>query len=521
MASHKRAASPPETPPRQTTRSGDQVKTPPRPNKKAKGKAGSELAAGTPGSPTRRLAPSLASSGVRQSNELDIPMTDPSSDDDDLPDQVDLQQVLAGLAQTLWTPNGQSIGPPPDGSFMASADGLPPLPFGSRSDLSATTHLNSPEALGMNQLSLGPNSDPSPNQSSGPTLQNRLLADPARVAFYNARIHAAGRTSNRAGDPIFPTSTSKEASRQSVGHEQPTMQTFGQTLSGVLNYAQANPESANFHGNLSTYRSNPSDQVGLSTDSDVVMTDMENPDQQETTNPSHQGFLPGSVRDRPRTRFHPSFGHAGIDRSYRSQTQTGRPVVAQTPAFPQPLTGPFTCNEQPEFWEKGVLSSYSYDPRENEVTTHSGPMTRCSNVRAHTGTHLVCTKCHGEGSEHLKEHFGDLLPYPKFFQLCNRCARGKVGKPADPKDVNQDGKLVGFQCRCNNKWECFGCRLNDMRAAKISYDQEIASRRGMSMLFGGGKTVQLEDVCVCGDHFDGTERSYQCVTCREVRKVPV
>ncbi|KAL8633311.1 hypothetical protein Q9189_001032 [Teloschistes chrysophthalmus] len=541
MAPRKRLLSPesddsmagPKTPPRQI-RSADQVETPkaPKKNKKAR-KGDSELTAGTP----------VPSGGVLQNIELHSLVSDKA-----------YHQHL--LAPAIATPDGQLAIPPTAGPFMASsspADGLPQVPFTYRPDLSATTNPNNAEAPGMNLPSLGPNPVPSPNQSSDPTLQNRLLADPARAAYYDARIRAAGRTSQRSGDPIFPTSAFEGGPRQSMGREQPRMQTFGQAPPGVVNYMQGNPELANFHSNVSTHGSIRSDQVALSTESNyhsasaalasagpfqpphgVTMTNMERPDQQEIANPSDQGFLSGSIRDRPRTRFHPSFGHAGIDRSYRSQTQNGGPIVAQTPTFPGPLTstqqssfgrivssGPLTCSEQPEFWEKGVLWSNSHDTRENEVATHSGPMMRCSNARAHTGTHLVCTKCRVEGSEHLEKHFGDLLPYPKFFKLCNRCAGFRIPKPADPGDVNQDGKLVRFRCRCNHESACFDCKLNDLRVAKINYDAENVSRRGMSIMFGTGRTVQMEDVCICGANFNGTERCYQCVTCRDVRQVPM
>ncbi|KAL9585943.1 MAG: hypothetical protein Q9212_001208 [Teloschistes hypoglaucus] len=436
---------------------------------------------------------------------------------------------------------------------QSPADGLLQVPFTPRSDLSATTTPSTAVTPGMNLLSLGPNPVPSPVQSSDPTLQNRLLADSGRAAYYDARLRTAGRTSQRSGAPIFPTTASEGGSRQSVGRVQPTMQSFGQALPRVVNSVQGNPGLANFLSNVSTHGSIRSDQVALSTESnyhsaspalalagpfqpphEVTMTNMESPDQQEVTNLSHRGLFPGSIRDRPRTRFHPYFGHAGIDRSYRSQTQTRVPVVAQTPTFRGPLpstqqssfgeivsSGPLKCSEQPELWEKGVLWSNSYDTRENEVATHSGPMMHCTNARAHTATHLICTKCRVESSEHLEKHFGELLPYPQFFKLCNKCAGHRVRKPADPKDVNEDGKLVKFRCRCNNEGACFDCKLNDMRVAKINYDAENRSRRGMSILFGSGRTVQLEDVCICGANFNGTERCYQCVICRDVRQVPM
>ncbi|KAI4260935.1 MAG: hypothetical protein LQ352_000090 [Teloschistes flavicans] len=331
--------------------------------------------------------------------------------------------------------------------------------------------------------------------------------------------------------------------------EQPSTRTEGQSVPQALDHTQANSELAGIHSHVSSQGPNRSDQIGLNTDPNspsalalarpfqpphgAAMTIRNKPDQGRTTNRSYQGGAPTSTRGRSRTRFHPSVGHAGIYRSYRSQPQSGDPVMVQIPALPRPHTTADSlspedlarferrsCDELPQFWAWGTgVPSIFIDEDQDELTAHGGTMAPCRGS-AHAGEmHCLCSRCRIQGMQRRTKCFTGLVDQDRFLGLCNECMESRVATFANPEDLDQDGKLVKFGCKCFKEWTCFDCTLNDMRVAKDKYDTQKLARRGITNVFEG-EYAQIGDHCPCGAQLHGIEQAGQCSGCGGILMSP-
>ncbi|KAL8695355.1 MAG: hypothetical protein Q9218_000114 [Villophora microphyllina] len=487
-----------------------------------------------------------------------------------------LQEVDQELSRKAATLNLATSGP-----FMASntpPGGFPnrPLPY---SVPSATRAPSQPEDPGRNLPQVTSNPIPLRTQSSDLGILNRLLANPQLAPFHDAaRSHAVDRTSQSNFNLNLANFAPRNPPQQSMSLQDRSTQSSSQFLPPVSNAVQANPGFADIYNTVSSHRANRSFQVGfdnnvgslaaspapasasprrpsLGVDPAMITIRVQTGQQNINYHPhSHlislaspaaeiapQGSNNHSENEQkrkrggPRTRYHPSSGHTGIDRTYRSQaSQCESPVTVtgQSPPLPEIRANvaspsrvsnagrnPRSCNECPHFWDTGNPFLSNKDPMaDSEDPMHSPPIKPCAKASAHTDAPFyVCAACRVRGAKHRANFFRDLLKQPKVLPLCNECAEYRIEMIAKEEDM-EDGKLVRMGCQCVEEWTCFGCTLNDMRLAKMMYETHKDSRRGLTSMFDfeGKRYVNIEDLCICGGRLDGTEHAWQCSSCHGI-----
>lgn len=244
-----------------------------------------------------------------------------------------------------------------------------------------------------------------------------------------------------------------------------------------------------------------------------------------------QAAPPKAPRGRPRTRYHPAPGHAGISRrqaqEWKANTlivhhealRTSSPDARATSRAIHLVPEPPSCHECPPFWTTGP----GFDPLRHALDSdkeivHSAPVVPCSQTEAHRdGTHHVCASCRTRAEKHKAKHFNHLGQQLKSLPLCDGCVLDRAALVANPEHV-ENGEIKRFGCTCKTDWMCFECSLNDMQTAKINHDVELEMRRGPAdvEVVNGVNTVWIRIHCICGERLDGTERAWRCTCCHGI-----
>ncbi|KAL8732923.1 MAG: hypothetical protein Q9181_003790 [Wetmoreana brouardii] len=374
------------------------------------------------------------------------------------------------------------------------------------------THRTSLASFNLSFASAGPRTpsqggiDPAnlPYQNLGPVypdVRPYLQENPDVAAFYNA-VSSYGTSRTKVIDVDFNSLTDSPASTSHDLHRAPS----------VFSPAAGTPESVPLLTNIKKRR-HPQSGFSISGTADTGF---------DNSGP-HQEPARRSSRGRPRTRYHPSFGHAGIVRSYRpeelesesssvvhhSTFRTSSTEFNATSRAGISASEPASCCECPELWSTGTTIHNPNSAVDNgEQITHGVPLKPCSNSRAHSdGPHYVCAKCRVHGAKHLAKYFGDLQQQPRRLALCDWCGTNNLNKIAKPEDF-EDGVLKWTTCKCDNGGWCFECTLNDLRTAKRKYETELEFRREFTGTFEseGKKFCRIDTLCICGTSLHGAEK---------------
>lgn len=242
---------------------------------------------------------------------------------------------------------------------------------------------------------------------------------------------------------------------------------------------------------------------------------------------------PKASRGRPRTRFHPSAGLAGISRRkaqiglqpisplvHHIALRTLSPDARTTSRAVRPVPGTTpSCHEQPAYWSTGP----GFDPLRHALNSgkemvHSAPVAPCSQTEAHAkAPYYVCATCRIAAGKHKAKYFGNLGQHSRSLPLCDECALYNVTMMGNPEQVGI-GQLKRYGCICKTDWMCFNCSLCDMQTAHINYEVELEIRQGLADVedLDGVQNVWIRAYCICGKRLDGNERAWRCTCCHGI-----
>ncbi|KAL9014274.1 MAG: hypothetical protein Q9173_001083 [Seirophora scorigena] len=160
---------------------------------------------------------------------------------------------------------------------------------------------------------------------------------------------------------------------------------------------------------------------------------------------------PKASHDRPRTRFHPSAGHAGISRRkaqiglqpnstivHHTALRTSSPDARTTSRAVRPVPGTNpSCHEQPAYWSTGPgFNPLRHALNSGKEMVHLAPVAPCSQTEAHAeGPYYVCASCRIAAEKHKTKHFGNLGQHSRSLPLCDECALYNVTMMGNPEQV--------------------------------------------------------------------------------------